>query len=157
MDIAARRRHLPCWCLEVLHDSGSPTTSNMVQGCNPWLLPQVQFSQRNLPANKARKFVRSVALPEGYAGEDLPQSLPTELADCTLQSWSPSGELCRSKCIHRPVRKVRRVGAGLMVNNGAGAVMQAGSGSGTSAMLEPLMLSSISQADLSVAEALRAK
>lgn len=53
----------------------------------------MQYSQRNLPANKVRKYTQSATIPEDYSGGDLPQSPPTELADSALQSWSPSGTL----------------------------------------------------------------
>ena len=74
---------------------------NFMAACDTVSL-QVQYSQRNIPANKSRKYVRSVAIPEAYAGGDLLQTLPTELADHAMQSWSPSGTalpaLCTDRC-----------------------------------------------------------
>ena len=69
---------LPCFMVQCLF-----VTASFVQ---------IQYSQRNIPANKSRKYVRSVAIPEAYDGGGLLQTLPTELADHAVQSWSPSGK-----------------------------------------------------------------
>lgn len=53
---------------------------------------QVQYSQRNLPANTQRKYLQSTYIPKGYSGEyALTPSFPLELKDIQLLSVSPSG------------------------------------------------------------------
>lgn len=55
---------------------------------------QVQYSQRNLPANSQRKYLQSVHVPKGFSGgHELSPSLPMELRDVHLLSLSPSGTL----------------------------------------------------------------
>lgn len=57
---------------------------------------QVQYSQRNLPNNSQRKYVQTVHIPKGFAGEyELTPSFPMELKDVQMLSVSPSG-MCPS-------------------------------------------------------------
>ena len=54
---------------------------------------QVQYNQRNLAANKMRKYLETYALGAGGAAEATP-SLPVELRDTTVFAPSPSGGVC---------------------------------------------------------------
>ena len=54
--------------------------------------PQVQSTQRNLPANSQRKSVATYMVPAGWAGQQpLQPSFPVELRDVQMMSVSPSG------------------------------------------------------------------
>lgn len=60
---------------------------------------QVQYSQRNLPANSQRKYIQSTHIPQGYSGEhELSPSFPIELKGIQLLSLSPSGVMSCNAC-----------------------------------------------------------
>ena len=58
---------------------------------------QVQYNQRNLAANKMRKYLETYALG-AEDGAETQQGLPVELRDVTTFSPSPSGAMCSAFC-----------------------------------------------------------
>lgn len=73
---------------------GQPVCCARHQQTGLWL--QVQYSQRNLPNNSQRKYIQTLHIPKGFAGEyELTPSFPMELKDVQMLAVSPSG-VCSS-------------------------------------------------------------
>ena len=72
----------------------------VAQVATPHWNVQVQYSQRNLPANSQRKYIQSTHIPQGYSGEhELSPSFPIELREVQLLTLSPSGVTSCDACV----------------------------------------------------------